>query len=197
MSDFYSKNAKILAERYESLLPEDVNHNWLHFVLAVKSTVLDVGAGSGRDAAWFAGQGHDVVAVEPAGGLRKIAQKLHPLPNIEWINDRLPGLKKVYELGQRFDIILVNAVWMHIPLWEREKSFEALTHLLNPGGRLVMTLRHGPITDARRVYPTGSQELHRFSGSHGLKMVLDVESKDLFGRKDVSWTTVVIRHPEG
>ena len=47
-------------------------------------TVLDIGAGSGRDAAWFSAQGYDVIAVEPSSGMRsrgatRAPRASHPL----------------------------------------------------------------------------------------------------------------------
>jgi protein-L-isoaspartate O-methyltransferase len=196
MVKFYSKNAEKFAEKYEKLQPEAVNQNWRHFIPAVKSSILDVGAGSGRDAAWFAEQGHEVVAVEPADALRQKAQELHPLPAMRWINDSLPDLKKVYTLQLKFDLILLSAVWKHISLWQREKSMVTLAGLLNPGGRLVITLRHGPTIDERKTYPVDSGELHRLANRLELKVVLDVESKDLFRRPEVSWNTLVLCHSE-
>jgi len=77
--DSYSANAGRLAEVYEGIPFENAHGAWLHFVPHTKSLVLDVGAGSGRDAAWFADQGHEVVAVEPAERLRELGRKLHPL----------------------------------------------------------------------------------------------------------------------
>lgn len=56
-----------LVTRYEAIDPSKL-HGWLSGLIPrLPGTVLDVGAGSGRDAAWFASQGHDVVAVEPSG----------------------------------------------------------------------------------------------------------------------------------
>lgn len=197
MVKYYSRYADELLEKYETLLPEEVHHPWLHFIPPVRSNILDVGAGSGRDAGWFAAQGHEVVAVEPTDALREKARKLHPYPNIRWVKDALPDLRKIYGLNIKFDIILLSAVWMHIPLWERERCFKNLTGLLNDGGRLVITLRYGPATDERKIYPVDNQELHRLADNFGLTVVQDVEGKDLFNRPEVSWSTVVLLLSEG
>ena len=66
----------MLADSYEAVTPERL-HGWLDgLLLDTGSLMLDVGAGSGRDAAWLAGLGHDVVAVEPSPALRaEVVQK--------------------------------------------------------------------------------------------------------------------------
>ena len=55
-----------LAGRYEPIEPASL-HEWLSGLLP--GAPLDIGAGSGRDAAWFSGQGYDVIAVAPSGGM--------------------------------------------------------------------------------------------------------------------------------
>ena len=60
MSDaihWYNANAADLSRRYESVAAETV-HGWLVDLLpAAPALVLDVGAGTGRDAAWLASRG--------------------------------------------------------------------------------------------------------------------------------------------
>ena len=86
------------------LLPESV----------IDGLALDVGGGSGRDAAWLARRGYQVVAVEPAAGMRAEAMRRHPDAAIRWLDDRLPALSKVHGLGLAFDLVLVAAVWQHV-----------------------------------------------------------------------------------
>ena len=59
---------------------------------AAPALVLDVGAGSGRDAAWLTRLGHDVVAVEPSPAMRAEAERRHADQRIRWIADSLPGM---------------------------------------------------------------------------------------------------------
>ena len=69
-TSWYDANARAACERYESVASARV-HSWLKDLLPSKpATVLDVGAGSGRDAAWLAAEGYDVVAAEPSSGMR-------------------------------------------------------------------------------------------------------------------------------
>ena len=78
--DWYDANAEIVLGRYEAI-PADKVHGWLADLLpAAPATILDVGAGSGRDAAWLAAKGHDVIAVEPSANMRAAAARLHPEP---------------------------------------------------------------------------------------------------------------------
>ena len=141
---WYDAHAEMLADRYEAVSPERV-HSWLTDLLPSQpATILDVGAGSGRDAAWLAYKGHDIVAVEPSSRFRTMARELHKDPRIQWISDSLPSLKRTFRTGLAFDVILVNAVWMHVAPSDRARAFRKLITLLKPGGVLAITLRHSP-----------------------------------------------------
>jgi protein-L-isoaspartate O-methyltransferase len=65
---------------------------YLHPIPASPGRILDIGSGTGRDAAWFASQDHRVVAIEPTNEMRIPAMALHPSPRIEWLDDSLPDL---------------------------------------------------------------------------------------------------------
>ena len=112
----HDDQASALAAPHESV-PSDVVHGaLLEFIPRSRDLiVLDVGAGSGRDAAWLAPLGYEVVAAEPAAGMRCEAQRRHPDPRIRWLDNRLPDLAGVHRLGLAFDLVLLSAVWMHVP----------------------------------------------------------------------------------
>ena len=66
----YSEEAEAFVRQYESISFADV-HGWaMHLFLPPPARVLDIGAGTGRDAAGFAAMGHSVTAVEPTAELR-------------------------------------------------------------------------------------------------------------------------------
>jgi len=191
--DYYSRKADYLAQRYEKLTPEKVNAVWAHLVPESKSTVLDVGAGSGRDAAWFAGRGHRVVAVEPADNLRTRAMQLHPYDAIRWVNDRLPDLEKVQRLNRDFDVILVSAVWMHLPQLQRCRAFDALCALLKPAAILIISYRQGQAADGPAIFAVAGAELLNQARQFDMDIVLNIKNDDMYNRTEVRWTTVVLK----
>ncbi|MBD1999320.1 methyltransferase domain-containing protein [Leptolyngbya sp. FACHB-541] len=193
---WYEQHAATVIPRYESLQAEAV-HRWLlELIPARPSLVLDIGAGSGRDAAWLAAQGHEVIAVEPAAAMREEGQRLHPSARIRWIDDHLPVLQKVHRLGMAFDFILLSAVWMHIPPAERSRAFRKIITLLKPGGLLAITLRHGEAEAEREIYGVSWEEIERLAREHGATIVRKVEEPDQLARSDVSWTKIAISLPD-
>ena len=54
-----------LARRYEAVSAPDLHGPVADLIPPGPVRALDVGAGSGRDAAWLAKMGHQVLAVEP------------------------------------------------------------------------------------------------------------------------------------
>ena len=91
----YAEQAESLVERYERVSFAEVHRAILHLLPTVPGRVLDVGSGTGRDAAALAAMGHRVVAVEPIDAMRTRAATLHPSSQIQWRNDSLPDLAQV------------------------------------------------------------------------------------------------------
>jgi len=106
----YSDVAESLVQQYESISFGDVRKQILHLIPKPPARVLDLGAGTGRDAAGFAATGHIVTAVEPTTELRIRAMKLHVSPQIEWLDDSLPSLPVVSGRGETFDVVMLTAV---------------------------------------------------------------------------------------
>ena len=193
--DFYSQNATALSERYRSVTFESVHAAWHHLLPPHSALILDVGAGSGRDAAWLAQHGHEVVALEPSPSLREIGRQQTPA-NVRWIDDSLPALTEVNRLALRFDVILVSAVWMHVAPGERDRALRKLSALLRPGGILVLTLRETPFDDGRSFHPTPPEELRSLAREHMLEVVLESQNTDSLRRQDIAWRTFVFRLPD-
>ncbi|WP_087853766.1 class I SAM-dependent methyltransferase [Photobacterium andalusiense] len=201
--DFYHQNAQILSEQYLSLTFEQVHQNWQAHWPASSSKhvlkVLDIGAGAGRDALWFAKHHCDVYAIEPADDLREQGKKYSQqyVDKITWLDDQLPELNSIIELGIRFDCILLSAVWMHLSPAVRKRAFRKLSNLLAPSGKLVISLRYGDFSDARKAYDVSVEELELLAQQHALQVnVISELDTDELGRNSVQWQTVVMQLPD-
>ena len=53
----YAEEAEALFKQYESIPFTDAHRAVLDLIPAMPGRVLDIGSGTGRDAAWFAGRG--------------------------------------------------------------------------------------------------------------------------------------------
>jgi SAM-dependent methyltransferase len=193
---YYDARAAELAERYELASAETVN-GWLaNTVDGEAGLAIDVGASSGRDAAWLAGKGWNVVAVEPSAGMRAEGQRRHGSLSIQWEADKLPALPNVTRLGYRADLVLANAVWMHVSPSERNRALRKFMGLTKSGGLIAITLRQGPAEDERVFHPATAAEIKQIARSLGLTVELDMVHPDALGRTNVSWECVALRLPD-
>ena len=183
------------AASYESINPRQANA-WLEpYIPREPASILDVGAGSGRDAAWLASKGHQVIAVEPSSEMRREAEQFHSNSAFTLVADRLPNIKKISRSGMSFDLILLNAVWMFIPEAERKRSFRKLIALLRPRGVIAISFRT-PCVRHRGMYPVSVPEIEQLALGHGAYVELTQKSDDFLGRPDVEWHQMIIRLPD-
>ena len=173
----YAEEAEALFEQYESIPFADAHRVVLHLIPAVPGRVLDIGSGTGRDAAWFAGRGHSVVAVEPTDAMRLPAMALHPSPRIDWLDDSLPDLAALRGRGETFDLVMLTAVWMHLDEEQRRQAMPNLAALARPGGTLIMKIRHGPVPPGRRMFEVGAEETIELALTEGLHSVFNVRTE--------------------
>ena len=195
---YYDVHAKQLTEQYESLEAHAV-HQWLMDLLPTgpNARALDVGAGSGRDAAWLVSRGFEVWAVEPSVVMRQEAQKRHAEASITWLDDHLPELERTRivasEQGVSFDFILMSAVWMHLAPQLRASAFKNLMDLLAAGGILAVTLRCGPAPAEREMYDVTEEEIRQLSTDYGATVLRCLSAPDQSGRSEVSWIQMAFR----
>ena len=189
----YAEEAEELFKLYENLPAADAHRAVLHLIPAAPGSILDIGAGTGRDAAWLASLGHRVVAVEPTDAMRLPAMALHPSPRIEWLDDSLPDLALLRTRGERFDLVMLSAVWMHLDAEQRRQAMPNLAALVRAGGVMIMKIRHGPVPAGRRMFEVSSEETIALAQTQGLHPVLDVrtESTQEANRiAGVTWTNL-------
>ncbi|MEV5576541.1 class I SAM-dependent methyltransferase [Spirillospora sp. NPDC052269] len=183
----YGAEADALVTQYESLTSDEVLGDVLHLIPEKPGRVLDIGAGTGRDAAALAARGHAVTAVEPTPELLAHGRRLHAGAGIAWLDDTLPDLAAV---RGTFDLVTLVAVWMHLDQAERPRAMRRLAGLLAPEGLAVLILRHGPTPPGRHMFDIPAEETVGQAAEAGLRAVHQSTWGDLHGRPGVHWTTL-------
>jgi len=185
----YAAEADALVKQYESLSFADNHRLILHLIPTASCRVLDIGAGTGRDAAGFAALGHHVVAVEPTAELRTRAMALHPSTRIEWLDDSLPDLALLLSRGESFDVVMLTAVWMHLDAAQRQRAMPKVASLLKPGGVMSISLRYGPVPKGRRMFAVSADETVDLATAEGVRLVLQRDGQPAsLGQPGVTWT---------
>lgn len=193
--EHYHQHAAKFQAQYDSLVAKEVHADWAPLLdSCVPGRALDVGAGSGRDALWLMRKGWQVTAVEPAQGLRERGQRTTG-KQVKWVDTQLPLLSHLERPAEGYDLILLSAVWMHLPQNERPQAFTRLAELLATTGRLIITLRFGPSDPKRPMFDVSVDELRQLAQPQGLELqrLGPAISIDRLQRPEVSWQTLCFR----
>ena len=93
-----------------------------------------------------------MAAVEPINEFCVAEIRQHSSPLIEWLDDSLPDLAILRSRGTEFYFVMVSAVWMHLDEDERRRAMPNVSALLRDGAMLIMSPRHDPIREGRRMF---------------------------------------------
>ncbi len=186
----YAAHAPVMARRYDAVTTDLVLSGLADLIPSPPTPVLDIGAGSGRDTAWFLDRGHAVTAVEPVAAFRAIIAARAATATL--IDATLPELKGVCG---GFGLILVNAVWHHLSPGAREGAIRRLSDLVARDGRILLALRHGPVPAGVPVHALDMEEETSRAETVGLSVLrrlhmpaLDAET----AAAGISWTWLAL-----
>lgn len=99
--------------------------------------ILEIGCGNGRDACFFAGQGHDVVAIDRSPEAVDAAGAAGS--SARFLAGTLPELES--DIGDQFDAAYSRFVIHAMPVTEEEELLDSVAQALKPGGRFFIECR--------------------------------------------------------
>jgi len=195
--EFYNARATEVAKRYESgggavsqLFP-DLFHSG--------QSVLDIGAGSGRDMAQLHALGIEAWGLEPSDELQAEAIRYHPELKDRFMAGSLPSDIGALA-GRTFDAVLLSAVIMHISQADFLDSAIAIRNLIKRRGTLVIsTSTHRDDVDIATSRDVGGRlfvlrsadEVRNFFERIEFRIENRFVSEDALDRPGMKWATLV------
>ena len=196
--DFYNKNAAEISYRYEQA---EVTKLWQAFseILETGQKVLEIGCGSGRDAAYITKLGCDVHAIDGSIELCKKAVELHP--ELEKKISFHPLPEPLPFADKEFDAVISVACLMHLQLNEIETVLMEIKRVLMAGGLALISV---PIqrddVDNAKVDCCGRQftlisvsDWRDKFNKTGLKVIETKINQDGLGRAGVLWANFILK----
>lgn len=191
----YAAASAELVTRFEAISSADLFAPVFDLLPISPARIADIGAGTGRDAAWFATQGHRVLAVEPVAELRTAGEALHIDQRIAWLDDRLPDLAAARE-EPPFDVVTLCAVWQHLNDDDRAVAIRHLARITANGGLVILSLRHGLGAPDRRVFPICVEAVVEGARREGLEVARIAKASSVQAGNHaagVHWTWLALR----
>ena len=133
--ELYKKNSIIQFKRQRVR-----EHVSLH--LPLKASILELNAGTGDDAIWFARQGHQVHATDLAAGMLDVlTQKVTAAGLQDQISTELRSFTELQELDCKgpFDYIFSNSAGLNCT-GELDQVLSSISNLLKPGGIVTLVI---------------------------------------------------------
>ena len=201
---YYENNAKDLSQRYESAKMDNI-HSLLLNTFPSKSYLLEIGCGSGRDAAFMYQNGYDVLAIDGSSEMIAEAKRCHPE-----LADRLEVVKIPDELHfepfepSSFDGVYSIATLMHLDKSEIDQIIEKVATILKTNGKFFfsVSLQRDDVDDQGkdekgRYFTTMSKgEWVKCCEKHGLQLEHSEITGDGLDRDGIVWLTCVVRKEE-
>ncbi len=185
----YDTFATRYASEWMSTTPQQIQRLVDRF-FRVPGTVMDVGAGTGRDVSWLHDKGFEVTGVDASRSLLDIAKSRNP--DVSFVQESLPNLSGIADASAQF--VLCSAVLMHLEKPDIPKAIRTLLRVLMPGGRVICSVRPSRETSERehdgRLYTLISRhDLGDLFTRYGAVILASESTSDGVG--GTQWLTIV------
>ena len=195
---YYDKNAQTLANRYEGADMNYTHRNLLRY-LPEGGKVLEIGCGSGRDAAFLLNHGFDITACDASSEMLSTAIAHHPELSKRIHHASIPFSNEDSLLFQRFNAVVLIATVMHISDQDLFECAYQLRQLLTPDGIVLISTSLGRegIVEGRdsegRIYVERQpDELRLLFERLGFRLVASYQNEDSIGRH-FNWITLIMQ----
>lgn len=195
--EFYDKNAEDFCIKHDSVRL-DPFHKAVRENISVGSRIIEIGCGSGRDAARSLADGYDIYALDGSKGLLAQIPRFHPELKDRLLFGILP-CKLDFAEGY-FDGFYSVACLMHLYEKELPEALKELNRITKRGGKGLVSIpttrndvNDDGIDEKGRVMSVMPVELWiRYFEEAGFSVRHGEEESDKLNRPGVFWLTFIL-----
>jgi len=196
---YYDQNAEDTARRYETADLSELLTRAYRFFTEEKTEppeILEIGPGSGRDAAWFLRQGAVWQGIDGSEAMIDQAIELHPELRGKLSLHLLPAPLPFRDSS--FSACYAAAVLMHLPAGEARVVLHEISRVLKPRGRLVFSVplnrphidESGLDDRGRRFTNQTEEQWQKDAEAAGFKVRAKTVQQDSLDREGIVWLSL-------
>lgn len=191
----YERFIQLFVDTSSTLGFSKVCKDFITFLPPPGANILDVGSGAGQNSIALAALGFKVTAVEPMQVFIDASKEANTAQPVQWIKGCLPYLSCLSVELEKFDFVLINAVWHHLNETETEQAIHRLSTLIKKGGRCAISLRNGPAGIGSRVFATDADNTIEQFKKRGFECLLSISNQAsiLENKEAVKWAKIVLQ----
>ncbi len=197
---YYEKNSREITEKYENIDMKNLQQK-LTEVFTKKDKILELGCGSGRDAAHLISHSYDVTVSDGSQSMLDEAIKLHPELEKNCCIIRLPD--KFSHPNESFSGVYAIAVLMHLEIHEIGVVLEEISRILTNDGKFFFSVYIRENDKVESIITPEGRFLTRMPKENWIKMcessgftlISLLENDDVMGR-DIQWCSFFMRKTE-
>lgn len=198
--EYYDRNASTCGAKYESADMSHLDHLLLRHLPERGARVLELGCGSGREAAFLLQSSHEVYGIDASAGMIGEALRRHPELAGRLSCEAVPLPEDCRLLLQSFDAVLAIALLMHVPDSDLFETIQQLKQMLRPLGMVFVSVSRGrPNVDAngrgsggRLFRERPAEELQLLFERLGFLLAARYQTPDAFER-GMLWHSLVFQ----
>ena len=194
---YYESSADSLARRYEGAKVQELQKDLLEN-LKGRSPILEIGCGSGREAAFLQAQGFEVVATDGSPAMLEEAKRLHP---------ELSDNARILQVPSRFPFdddtfsaAYSIALLMHLDADDASMVLDEIWRVLCPEGLFYFSIpdraleldEQGRDQKGRLVHILPREDWMEIFQRTGFRPLRQSEQSDGLGRMEIKWLSYVI-----
>ena len=195
---YYENNTKELSKRYESAKMDNI-HALLKSTFPAKSSLLEIGCGSGRDASFMYQGGYDILAIDGSREMIAEAKRLHPELAKRLQVVMIPD--KLYFEPCSFDGVYSIATLMHLEKDAIDRTIEKIATILKSGGKFFFSVSiqrddvnaKGKDEKGRHFATMSADEWIACCEKYGLQLEHTEITGDGLDRDGIAWLTCVMK----